>query len=109
MAKSPDLNRMTLKELKSLSSDIDQAIADAEKARRADALKAADEAAKSFGFSLSELTKGSRSKAASTKSALPPKYRHPENPEVTWSGRGRKPAWIMEGLASGKELEDFAA
>ncbi|AZQ69704.1 H-NS histone family protein [Silicimonas algicola] len=99
---------MTLKELKALSSDIEQAIADGEKARRADALKAADEAAKSFGFSLSELTKGSRSKAPATKSALPPKYRHPENPEVTWTGRGRRPGWISDGLASGRKLQDFA-
>ncbi|WP_258552046.1 H-NS family nucleoid-associated regulatory protein [Paracoccus versutus] len=25
-----------------------------------------------------------------------------------WSGRGRKPAWIVEGLEGGKSLEDFA-
>ena len=26
----------------------------------------------------------------------------------TWTGRGRKPAWIVSGLAEGKTLEDFA-
>ena len=108
MAKSPDLERMTLKELTALRSDVDKAIAGAERARKAEALKSADEAARKFGFSLSELTKGSAPKSPKAKSALPPKYRHPENPEVTWTGRGRRPAWIAEGLASGKKLEDFA-
>ncbi len=26
-----------------------------------------------------------------------------------WSGRGRRPAWIVEALAAGKSLDDFAA
>ena len=108
MAGFPELNRMTLKELKALRSDLDQAITDAQTDRKAEALKAAERAAKSFGFSLAELTKGSRSKSPRAKSALPPKYRHPDNPAVTWTGRGRRPAWITEGLASGKKLEDFA-
>ncbi|WP_241239714.1 H-NS family nucleoid-associated regulatory protein [Silicimonas algicola] len=108
MAKTPDLEKMTLTELTKLSDNVDQAIADAEKARRTDALKAANEAARNYGFSLSDLTKRSRSKSPKAKSALPPKYRHPENPAVTWTGRGRRPAWIAEGLASGKGLKDFA-
>ena len=29
------------------------------------------------------------------------------NGEKEWSGRGRRPAWILEGLAAGKSLDDF--
>jgi DNA-binding protein H-NS len=36
------------------------------------------------------------------------KYRNPDNPAQTWTGNGRKPAWLVEALASGKTLEDFA-
>ncbi|WP_342344670.1 H-NS histone family protein [Vannielia litorea] len=32
---------------------------------------------------------------------------HPENPTVTWYGRGRQPKWIKEALANGKRLEKF--
>ena len=32
-------------------------------------------------------------KAAST-SKVKVKYRHPENPELEWTGRGRKPKWV---------------
>lgn len=36
-----------------------------------------------------------------------PKYRGP-NGETWGGGRGRKPKWITEVLASGKKLEEFA-
>lgn len=30
------------------------------------------------------------------KSAGIPKYRNPENPEQTWTGRGKKPGWLKQ-------------
>lgn len=36
-----------------------------------------------------------------------PKYRHPENPELTWSGRGRRPGWIRDAVGAGRSLSDF--
>jgi DNA-binding protein H-NS len=36
------------------------------------------------------------------------KYRNPADIAQTWSGTGRKPAWLVDALASGKTLEDFA-
>ncbi|WP_354540899.1 H-NS histone family protein [Roseovarius sp. MBR-6] len=37
------------------------------------------------------------------------KYRHPENPALTWSGRGRKPQWFVEALDAGNTASDLAA
>jgi DNA-binding protein H-NS len=37
-----------------------------------------------------------------------PKYRNPENPGETWSGRGRKPKWVEMALAHDRTLEDLA-
>ena len=31
-----------------------------------------------------------------------------DNNEETWTGRGRKPTWLVDALASGRKLEDFA-
>ncbi|WP_407696794.1 H-NS histone family protein [Sedimentitalea xiamensis] len=60
-----------------------------------------------MGFSLKELV-GEAPKAKRRKgTAQPPKYEHPETPETTWTGRGRTPAWIKEGLAAGMSLDDF--
>lgn len=35
------------------------------------------------------------------------RYRHPENPDLTWGGRGRRPAWIREAVEAGRALSDF--
>ena len=36
-----------------------------------------------------------------------PKYRNPENPSETWSGRGKQPLWIAAALESGRHIDDF--
>jgi DNA-binding protein H-NS len=36
------------------------------------------------------------------------KYRNTSDSSQTWTGKGRKPAWLIEALTSGKTLEDFA-
>ena len=59
------------------------------------------------------------SKPAATKSSPPPaaktdkppseiKYRNPAKPEQGWSGRGRRPQWVLDWLAQGKPIEDLA-
>lgn len=39
-------------------------------------------------------------------SSVPPKYRNPANRLETWSGRGRKPAWVNSHTAGGGTLEE---
>lgn len=36
------------------------------------------------------------------------KYRNPADSSQTWLGKGRKPAWLVEALTSGKTIQDFA-
>ena len=40
-------------------------------------------------------------------SKLAPKYRDPNNPLQTWTGRGKQPRWLRAQLRSGKKLDDF--
>ncbi len=60
--------------------------------------------ARDLGYTLAELVgtemKTSRAPAAN--------YRHPENPALTWSSRGRKPRWFVEALEAGKTASDLA-
>ena len=37
-----------------------------------------------------------------------PKYRNPETPHETWSGRGKQPRWLAAALDAGRSIEDFA-
>ena len=36
-----------------------------------------------------------------------PKFRNPNPPHQTWSGRGKQPVWLRELLGKGKSLETF--
>jgi hypothetical protein len=36
-----------------------------------------------------------------------PKYRNPGNPAETWSGKGKRPAWVEAALAEGNTLESL--
>jgi DNA-binding protein H-NS len=36
-----------------------------------------------------------------------PKYRNPERPFETWSGRGKQPLWVGAHLRSGKKVDDL--
>lgn len=35
------------------------------------------------------------------------KYRDPDNPEYTWSGKGKTPKWLQEKLDGGATMEQF--
>jgi DNA-binding protein H-NS len=37
-----------------------------------------------------------------------PKYRNPFAPGETWSGRGKRPRWLVAALKAGGRMEDFA-
>jgi DNA-binding protein H-NS len=36
-----------------------------------------------------------------------PKYRNPNEPFQTWSGRGKKPRWLTAALETGHAIEEF--
>jgi DNA-binding protein H-NS len=36
-----------------------------------------------------------------------PKYRNPQTPSETWSGRGKQPRWLVAAMESGRKIDDF--
>ncbi|MCK6391570.1 MAG: H-NS histone family protein, partial [Azonexus sp.] len=63
--------------------------------------------AKTRGFSLEELI-GKESKVKSaTGGKVKVKYRHPQNTELEWTGRGRTPKWVTAWLESGASLDEL--
>lgn len=99
-----NLDKMSKDELKALIKDAEKALKSLETRRLAEAKKAAETAAKEYGFSLDELLGGAAKKGP--KSA--PKYANPADKSQTWTGRGRKPNWVNDALKAGKSLEDLA-
>ena len=100
-----DLSKLSLEELQSLARDIEAEVVSRREADRERVLNQMRELAGSLGMTLEEVVRGEKGKG----STVLAKYRHPDNPALTWSGRGKRPIWINEALASGKTLEDLAA
>ena len=98
-----NLDAMTREELLALQADVDKALKTLDSRRKAEALRAVQDAAREYGFSLNELTDG---KAPTKKAA--PKYANPEDPSQTWSGRGRQPIWFREAIAAGVDPEKLS-
>jgi len=88
-----DLEALSLGEQKKMQKDVAKAIATFEDRHKAEARAKVEALARDLGYTLAELvgteTKSSRAPAAA-------KYRSPENPALTWSGRGRRPQWFLD-------------
>lgn len=100
---SLDLESMSSDALKKLIADAQKALKTVDARRRAEAKRAMEQAAKEYGFSVDEVmdgkTKGPKGSA---------KYANPADPSQTWTGRGRKPNWVLEALKAGKSIDDMA-
>jgi len=109
--KTIDLSGYNLSELKGLQFDIEKTI----KERQQDEVRKAREQiqaiAQSLGVSVEELLSASGKSGAAGKRGTGTKveaqYQNPANSSQTWTGRGRQPKWIAEGIAGGKKLEEF--
>ncbi|WP_225027473.1 H-NS histone family protein [Xinfangfangia pollutisoli] len=101
-----DLNTLSLKELKDLQAQVAKAISGFADRKKKEALAALEEKARDMGFSLAELTGVSAGRKRTVSAA---KYRNPENPSETWTGRGRQPRWYAAAIKAGKSPEEMAA
>ena len=107
-----DYETMSRKDLMKLRADIDRAIATVGDRDKRNALKAAEDAAREHGFSLTDIMPlmGSpkRGRAAGAEAAAP-RFRNPDDHAQTWSGRGRRPRWFNEAEAAGRPIDDLRA
>lgn len=64
--------------------------------------------AQELGADLAELFGFSKAPSNKTAYVSKPRYVHPDNPNLSWSGRGKKPGWLVKLLESGeRSLADF--
>ncbi len=100
---SISVDKLSLKELVSLETKLQNAIAEARTKERSELKKKVAELAASHGFSVSELLGGRG--LSKTKGVA--KYANPDDPADTWTGRGRKPNWLLARLKKGAKLAEF--
>lgn len=99
-----NVDKMSLKALVILEGKIQSAISEARLRERAEIKKKVAELAETHGFSVSELFSDMRGGGKPTGVA---KYANPDNKLDTWTGRGRRPNWVIARLKKGGKLSDF--
>ncbi len=100
-----DLTTLTVVQLRELQQQIPAEIKRRESQEKTNVLNELKELAKAKGYSLDELLGGREVKVKVAGTKVKAKYRHPANPELQWTGRGRQPKWVAEWLAGGNALE----
>jgi DNA-binding protein H-NS len=63
---------------------------------------------KAEGYTFEDIFGHARGKGKRTGTPVPPKYRNPTDPSMTWSGRGKRPRWFNDALKAGKKEKDLA-
>ncbi len=106
-----NLENKSIEELKVLRTEIDRLIAFKLENQKSEVLKKLQTMASEAGYSLSELIAESTtrrrrniettSKSEDGRAKVAPKYRNPNNPTETWTGRGKQPRWFATALAQG--------
>lgn len=108
MAKSSsvDLSKLSIEELENLVRDAQAEIVSRKEAEKQRVLDQIRELAASIGMTPEALLKQQAGGRGGAK--VEAKYRHPDDPSQTWSGRGKRPQWVNDALAAGTSLEDLA-
>jgi DNA-binding protein H-NS len=101
---APNVDKLGLKDLLALQQKLGVAIAEARSREKTEIKRKVAALASQHGFSVGELFGGRNAKGKSVAQA---KYANPDNPSDTWSGRGRRPFWVIARLKKGADLSDF--
>ena len=101
-----DLDGYSLDELRALEKEVQKAISSFETRKKKELLRAARAMAAKEGYTLADLF--DTSKQTRVKKTVPPRYRHPDDATLTWTGRGRTPVWLKEAEAAGRDRQEFA-
>jgi DNA-binding protein H-NS len=101
-----NVERMTLKQIEDLEAKIAKAKSAARESSKAELKAKIDKLLEGSDFTIAELYGFKTKRGRGGKSSA--KYANPDDPSQTYSGRGRRPFWLLAKLKKGASLEDFA-
>jgi len=110
-----DLTSLTDAELEELLTKVQTAFDERVQSRMAEFRRIASRAG--YEVSLNKIAQmvghggrqrgNTQSAGRSQRQPVLPKYRNPDNPAESWSGRGHRPRWLEAQLSAGKTIEDL--
>lgn len=98
-----DIENLNINELQELIQQAETLIIRKQENQMMEAYKQFENIAKECNSTISEILEAGR-ELASKRSI---RYANPENKEETWTGRGRKPLWLIAALEDGRKLSEF--
>ncbi len=100
-----ELEQMSDAELGELAVAVAQEQERRQEAKRKAALAQIKELAAGLGMTVKELLASQGQRGAGPKGE--PKYRNPDNPAQTWTGKGTRPGWFVAAQERGISREDM--
>ena len=104
MARTNRLDKLSYVQLLSLQKRVEEAISQKRLEDAQTTKEQLRQMAEKAGFDIKELF-GRRGSPKGTGIA---KYRNPKDTSQTWTGRGRKPNWLVDAVKKGSKIESFA-
>ncbi len=104
----PDISSLSVEELRKLTAEAEALIESKKDQAVEDAYNQIIEIAESAGLTLEQFIEyGSQKRKKTTRKVVEPRYRNKNNAADTWTGRGKKPRWLVAEIEKGAKLEDF--
>lgn len=98
----PDITKLNYDQLGELIKVATRLQVNKKQEEKAALLEAFKQQAKAKGMTLDEILSGK-----SVRKPVPAKYRNPDDASQTWTGRGRKPLWVIDALANGASMNSL--
>lgn len=102
-----DLSKLSVAELRDLQQQIPAELKRRESQEKVAVLNEVRAFAKARGYAIEDLLGKEVKVKAVSGNKVKVKYRHPENADLEWTGRGRKPKWVESWLANGSTLDNL--
>lgn len=100
-----ELSNLSVSQLRDLQQQIPAELKRREAQEKVAVLNEVRAFAKARGYAIEDLLAKEAKVKATVGNKVKVKYRHPENAELEWTGRGRKPKWVEAWLATGASLD----